>query len=94
MLFRSFELLRRNYNTSIGKIDDKEIDFIAAKGDEKIYIQVCDNLQNDSTLDRELASLRAIKDNFTKIVLTTDEIHIGTTDDGIKIVNLVDWLLQ
>lgn len=89
-----FELLRRNYNTSIGKIDDKEIDFIAAKGDEKIYIQVCDNLQNNNTLDRELASLRAIKDNFTKIVLTTDEIHIGTTDDGIKIVNLFDWLLQ
>lgn len=88
-----FELLRRGYNVSVGKIGDMEIDFIATRGEEKIYIQVSDELTNTETRERELASLQAIRDSFEKIILTMDYIHTGTTEDGIKVLNLIDWLL-
>ena len=89
-----FELLRRGYNVSIGKIGDMEIDFIATRGEEKVYIQVSDEITDAKTRERELASLQAIRDNFEKIVLTMDYLHTGTTEDGIKVVHLLDWLLK
>lgn len=88
-----FELLRRGYNVSIGKIGDMEIDFIATRGEEKVYIQVSDEITDAQTRERELASLQAIRDNFEKIVLTMDYLHTGITEDGIKVLNLIDWLL-
>ena len=88
-----FELLRRGYNVSVGKIGDMEIDFIATRGEEKVYIQVSDELTNTETRERELASLQAIRDSFEKIILTMDYIHTGTTEDGIKVIHLIDWLL-
>ena len=89
-----FELLRRGYNVAIGKIGDMEIDFIATRGEEKVYIQVSDEITDAKTRERELASLQAIRDNFEKIVLTMDYLHTGTTEDGIKVVHLLDWLLK
>ena len=89
-----FELLRRGYNVSVGKIGDMEIDFIATRGEEKVYIQVSDELGNSDTRKRELASLQTIRDSFEKIILTMDYIHTGTTEDGIKVVHLLDWLLE
>ena len=89
-----FELLRRGYNVSVGKIGDMEIDFIATRGEEKVYIQVSDELTNTETRQRELASLQAIRDSFEKIILTMDYIHTGTTEDGIKVIHLIDWLLE
>lgn len=89
-----FELLRRGYNVSVGKIGDMEIDFIATRGEEKVYIQVSDELTNTETRERELASLQAIRDSFEKIILTMDYIHTGTTEDGIKVIHLIDWLLE
>lgn len=89
-----FELLRRGYNVSIGKIGDMEIDFIATRGEEKVYIQVSDELTNTETRERELSSLQAIRDSFEKIILTMDYIHTGTTEDGIKVIHLIDWLLE
>ena len=89
-----FELLRRGYNVSVGKIGDMEIDFIATRGEEKVYIQVSDELGNSDTRKRELASLRTIRDSFEKIILTMDYIHTGTTEDGINVVHLLDWLLE
>lgn len=89
-----FELLRRGYNVSVGKIGDMEIDFIATRGEEKVYIQVSDELGNSDTRKRELASLQTIRDSFDKIILTMDYIHTGTTEDGIKVVHLLDWLLE
>lgn len=89
-----FELLRRGYNVAIGKIGDMEIDFIAMRGEEKVYIQVSDEITDAKTRERELASLQAIRDNFEKIVLTMDYLHTGTTEDGIKVVHLLDWLLK
>ena len=89
-----FELLRRGYKVSIGKIGDKEVDFVATKTDQKIYIQVTESLANEATKERELSSLDAIKDNFEKIVLTTDVLFTGITDKGYKVLNIIDWLLE
>ena len=87
-----FELLRRGWSVSIGKVGDKEIDFIAIKGNEKKYIQVCESLSDETTREREFTALRDVRDNFEKIVLTTDDLYTGITEDGINVVRLVDWL--
>ena len=89
-----FELLRRGYKVSIGKIGDKEIDFIATKTNEKLYIQVTETLAGETTRERELTPLRMVKDHFEKIVLTSDVLFTGTSEDGIKIINLANWLLE
>lgn len=86
-----FELLRRGYDVSIGKIDNKEIDFIAVKSNEKMYIQVTESIHNAETRERELEALKKVKDNYEKIVLSTDEEEVY---DGIKILNVIEWLLS
>ena len=88
------ELLHRGYNVSIGKINDKEVDFVATKFNDKLYVQVTDSLVEDSTRVREFASLKAINDNFEKIILTLDNVFVDTNDEGIKVLNLIDWLLS
>ncbi len=88
------ELLKRGYNVSIGKIQDKEVDFIATKADKKIYIQVTESIMQENTRDRELQPLKRINDNYEKILLTTDNLFTNTDDEGIKIINLIDWLLK
>lgn len=87
-----FELLRRGYTVSIGKVGDKEIDFIASGGNDKKYIQVCERLSDETTREREFTALRNVHDNFEKIVLTTDDLYTGVTEDGIKVVHVVNWL--
>ncbi len=86
-----FELLRRGYDVAIGKIDNKEIDFIANKPNEKIYIQVTESMKDETTRNRELAPLYIIKDNYEKIVLSLDETE--EIIDGIKTLNVMKWLL-
>lgn len=88
-----FELLRRGYDVAIGKIGEKEIDFIATNINTKIYIQVTENMASSNTRERELAPFYKIKDNFEKIVITNDESYLGI-QDGIKIIRLVDFLLD
>ncbi|MDC7955185.1 ATP-binding protein [Fusobacterium simiae] len=88
-----FELLRRGYDVAIGKIGEKEIDFIATNIKTKIYIQVTENMASPSTRERELAPFYKIKDNFEKIVITNDESYLGI-QDGIKIIRLIDFLLE
>ena len=88
-----FELLRRGYKVSIGKIGALEVDFIAEKSTEKIYYQVATTLQHDETLKRELASLRAIPDQYPKVILTMDP-SFGKDMEGIRIVNIIDFLLE
>lgn len=88
------ELRNRGYEVSIGKIADNEIDFIATKLNEKKYIQVTESLTDDKVRIRELAPLKAVKDNYEKIILTTDTLFSNTDEDGIKIINLIDWLLE
>lgn len=88
-----FELLRRGYDVSIGKVGNSEVDFIATKTDDKIYVQVTESMTNEYVRERELAPLQKINDNFEKIVLSLDP-GIDTTYNGIKSINLIDWLLQ
>jgi predicted AAA+ superfamily ATPase len=87
-----FELLRRGYTVSIGKIGTLEVDFIAEKSTEKIYYQVATTLHNEDTLNRELASLRAIPDQYPKIILTMDA-PLNRDIDGVRIINIIDFLL-
>ena len=87
-----FELLRRGYDVAIGKIDNKEIDFIANSLKEKIYFQVTESLSNEDTRKRELDPLKKIKDNYEKIILSLDETE--DVFDGIKVINLISWLLK
>lgn len=88
-----FELLRRGYDVAVGKIGDREIDFIATKVDEKRYLQVTENMDVETTRERELEPLRQIRDNFEKSVIVLDS-HRTVTQDGIKIIKLLDFLLE
>ena len=86
------ELLRRGYDVSIGKIGTLEVDFRAAKDDEITYIQVTESLVNEATREREIHPFNIIDDHYDKIVLSLDK---GTSNiNGIKVINLIDWLLQ
>lgn len=87
------ELLRRGYDLAVGKVDNTEIDFIATKYNEKMYIQVTESLQGEEVRSRELAPLEKIRDNYEKIVLSMD-IDSGTTYNGIKALNIINWLLE
>lgn len=87
-----FELLRRGYDVAIGKVDKKEVDFIATKADSKIYYQVTEEMSSEATRERELSPLRSIPDNYEKAVIVLDS-HFRTTQDGIKIISLIDFLL-
>ena len=90
------ELLRRGYDVYVGQVDNLEIDFVAINNNGKMYIQVAETLksndENNKILDRELRSLRKIDDNYEKIILTLDKIPFGN-EEGIKIINVYDWLL-
>ena len=88
-----FELLRRGYDVAVGKIGDREIDFIATKVDEKRYLQVTENMDAETTRERELEPLRQIRDNFEKSAIVLDS-HQTVTQDGIKIIKLLDFLLE
>ena len=84
-----FELLRRGYDVAIGKVDQAEVDFIATRADNKLYVQVTESMTNEDTRRWELAPLQKIKDNYEKIVLSLDT-GMDTSYDGIKSLNLID----
>lgn len=86
-----FELKRRGYEVYIGKLGTKEIDFVAIKRDERVYVQVCRTLPENS--DREIGNLLAIKDQYPKYVVTLDELSTGNVN-GVKIIHLFDFLLK
>ena len=85
-----FELLRKGYEVYVGKYETKEIDFVAVRRDERVYVQVCRRLPEES--DREVANLLAIKDHYPKYVVTLDELAAGNIN-GVKIMHLADFLL-
>ena len=88
-----FELLRRGYDVAIGKIDNLEVDFIATRADDKIYIQVTESMISPDVRRRELAPLEKVRDNYEKIVLSLDT-GLDSSYEGIKSLNLIDWLLD
>ncbi len=87
------ELLRRGYDVAIGKVMDKEVDFIATTTNNKLYIQVTESMQNETVRQRELDPLQKINDNYEKIILTL-ETGFDNSYNGIKCVNVMDWLLD
>lgn len=87
-----FELLRRGYDVANGKIDNLEVDFIATTADDKKYIQVTESMQSENVRKRELSPLQRIRDNYEKIVLSL-EPGLDSDYDGIKSLNLIDWLM-
>ena len=88
-----FELLRRGYDVAIGKMGNREVDFIAATATEKRYIQVTESMNDPATRERELTPLRMIRDNYEKIVVA-GSCDNPITQDGIKIIRLTDFLLD
>lgn len=87
------ELRRRGYNVYIGKTKDKEIDFVATKQNEKIYVQVTQEIKSEKTQKREYEQLLEIRDNYPKYVVMADDFASGNYE-GIKTMNIVDFLLS
>ncbi|WP_439240374.1 ATP-binding protein [Lonepinella sp. BR2474] len=85
------ELKRRGYQVYIGKLGDKEIDFIAQKQQEKIYVQVSYKLESEHTIQREFSPLQSINDHYPKYVITMDELF-NENIDGVKHCHIVDFL--
>lgn len=88
-----FELLRRGFDVSIGKIGNLEVDFIAANANEKMYIQVTESMKNESGRERELKPLQKIHNNYKKMVIALDKA-IDDEYDGIQSVDVIEWLLK
>lgn len=88
-----FELYRRGYEIYIGKHRSLEVDFIAKKNNEYTYVQVSASMMEEATFEREMKPLREIKDNYQKIVFTLDNFSVGDYE-GIKVMNVIDWLLN
>lgn len=88
-----FELLRRGYRIMIGKVGNKEVDFVAEKQGTYTYFQVTADMTAKDTFDREMKPLANIRDNYEKIILTGDRLTVGNYN-GIQVKNLSDWLLE
>lgn len=88
-----FELLRRGYQVNVGKNGDTEVDFVAQKQGVLHYYQVTADITNEDTFNREIRPLQSIKDNYEKMILTMDRMTPGDYE-GIKVVHLLDWLLE
>jgi hypothetical protein len=88
------ELLRRDFRVNVGKVGDKEVDFVASGKSQTVYLQVATTVLAVETLRRELEAFRGIPDNFPRMLLTLDDIPAYANHDGVHQVYLLDWLLE
>ncbi|MBR3256765.1 ATP-binding protein [Candidatus Saccharibacteria bacterium] len=88
------DLVSKGYDVKIGKNGDKEIDFVAERQGEKLYLQICETLKGESTREREFSAFEGINDNFPKYVLVGDKSSIPASKNGISAVYLPDFLLS
>ena len=86
------ELLRRGYRVSIGKIGELEIDFVADRGENRVYYQVAASVLDPATFAREIAPLQKVSDHYPKFIISMDEISVN--EDGIRQINIMDFLLE
>ncbi len=86
------EMLRRGYKVLIGKVDQSEIDFVVFKGSETIYVQVAESIKDEKVFEREMKPLKTVKDYNQRVVITTD-YDVNEYYDGIKHINIIDFLL-
>lgn len=87
------ELVRRGYRVSVGKLDDREIDFVVNLSEGAGYVQVSASVLDDATLVREITPLHRVHDNYPKLLLTLDDFGSGSSHEGILQLNVMDWML-
>lgn len=87
------ELIRRKKNVYVGQFDEKEVDFVAITPEKTEYYQVALTVLDENTLQREIEPLKKIRDSYPKYLLTLDEVMVNRNFDGIKLINVLEWLL-